>query len=138
MINRSNSVIATAGSSSVSSRHHWVLHLAEGVVLILLGGLAAFIPFGLGIAIFGWLFLIGGIAGLITTCAMWTNRRFFWSLLSAVLATSVGIIVFAVPEFAIVGFPLLLMTFLVLEGGATIMLALEHRRELSGRWGWMF
>jgi len=30
-----------------------------------------------------------------------------------------------------------LIVFLVLEGIITIMFALEHRRELSGRWGWM-
>ena len=27
--------------------------------------------------------------------------------------------------------------FFIVEGVATIMYALEHRRELSGRWGWM-
>ena len=32
---------------------------------------------------------------------------------------------------------LLLMTFLVFEGIFTILFALEHRRELSGRWAWM-
>jgi uncharacterized membrane protein HdeD (DUF308 family) len=32
---------------------------------------------------------------------------------------------------------LLLMCFLVLEGIVTVMLALEHWRHLSSRWGWM-
>jgi uncharacterized membrane protein HdeD (DUF308 family) len=27
--------------------------------------------------------------------------------------------------------------FFVIEGVASIMFALEHKRELSGRWGWM-
>jgi uncharacterized membrane protein HdeD (DUF308 family) len=27
--------------------------------------------------------------------------------------------------------------FFVVEGIASIMFALEHKRELSGRWGWM-
>ena len=29
------------------------------------------------------------------------------------------------------------MAFLLLEGVVTVMLALEHWRELTGRWGWM-
>ena len=44
---------------------------------------------------------------------------------------------FALPELGLVTLPLLLIAFLVLEGIVTIMLALDHWRELSGRWGWM-
>jgi uncharacterized membrane protein HdeD (DUF308 family) len=32
---------------------------------------------------------------------------------------------------------LVLIVFFVIEGAASIMFALEHKRELSGRWGWM-
>ena len=32
---------------------------------------------------------------------------------------------------------LVLIVFFVIEGVASIMFALEHKRELSGRWGWM-
>lgn len=69
-----------------SDRHHWKLQLMEGIILVLLGFVAAFVPFGLGIAIFGWLFLIGGMTGLITTIVMWHAAGFWWSLLSAVFA----------------------------------------------------
>jgi uncharacterized membrane protein HdeD (DUF308 family) len=97
----------------------------------------SFVPFGLGISIFVWLFLIGGITGLITTLVMWNATGFWWSLLSAVLAIGIAIVLFAIPELAIVGFLLLLLAFLVLEGLVTVMLALEHWRQLSGRWSWM-
>jgi uncharacterized membrane protein HdeD (DUF308 family) len=30
-----------------------------------------------------------------------------------------------------------LVTFFIIEGVASIMFALDHKRELSGRWGWM-
>ncbi len=30
-----------------------------------------------------------------------------------------------------------LVAFFIIEGIASIMFALEHKRELSGRWGWM-
>jgi uncharacterized membrane protein HdeD (DUF308 family) len=32
---------------------------------------------------------------------------------------------------------LILIAFFVIEGIASIMFALDHKRELSGRWGWM-
>jgi uncharacterized membrane protein HdeD (DUF308 family) len=115
----------------------WMLHLIEGIILVLSGLVAAFLPIGLGIAFFWWLFLIGGITGLITTLVMRRQTGFWWSLLSAILAIGVAALLFVVPELAVVGFPFLLMAFLVLEGIVTIMLALEHWRQLSGRWGWM-
>jgi hypothetical protein len=87
-----------------SHRHHWKLQLIEGIILILLGFVAVFVPFGLGISIFVWLFLIGGITGLITTLVMWNAAGFWWSLLSAVLAIGIAILLFAIPELAIVGF----------------------------------
>jgi len=32
---------------------------------------------------------------------------------------------------------LVLIVFFSVEGVATVMYALDHKRELSGRWGWM-
>jgi uncharacterized membrane protein HdeD (DUF308 family) len=94
-------------------------------------------PPAVGIALFGWLFLAGGIAGLVTTLVMWRVPGFWWSLLSAVFTIALGVMLFAVPELGLVIVPLLLIAFFVLEGIATIMFALDHRRELSGRWEWM-
>jgi uncharacterized membrane protein HdeD (DUF308 family) len=90
-----------------------------------------------GLRDFCVLFLIGGITGLVTTILMRRATGFLWSLLSAVLAIVTGIFVFSMPDLAIAGFPLLLMVFLILEGIVTVMLALEHWRDLSGRWGWL-
>jgi uncharacterized membrane protein HdeD (DUF308 family) len=116
---------------------YWMLHLIEGAILVLLGIVAVFLPLRVGIALLWWLFLIGGAAGLVTTLVMRRAPGFWWSLLSALLALAIAILLLAVPELAIVGLPLLLMTFLVVEGVATIMLALDHWRALSGRWAWM-
>jgi len=121
----------------MADHHHWKLQLSEGIVLVLLGIPAVFVPFRLGIALLVWLLFLGGIAGLITTIAMRRVTGFWWSLLSAVLAIGIAIFVFAMPELAFVGFPLLLMTFLLAEGAVTIMFALEHWRDRSPRWNWM-
>lgn len=120
-----------------SGTRHWQLQLIEGVVLVALGLVAAFLPFRLGMSLFVWLFLIGGLTGLVTTLLMWGTTGFWWSLLSAIVAIATGLAVLAMPLFAILGVSLLLMTFLILEGIVTVMFALEHWRELSGRWGWM-
>ncbi len=53
-----------------SVREHWVLFLIEGIVLVVLGVLAIIIPpiATIAVTIFlGWLFLISGIVGLVTT-----------------------------------------------------------------------
>jgi uncharacterized membrane protein HdeD (DUF308 family) len=49
---------------------HWGLYLGEGIVLILLGLAAIVFPFIAGIVatvFLGWLFLIAGIVGLVST-----------------------------------------------------------------------
>jgi uncharacterized membrane protein HdeD (DUF308 family) len=118
-------------------RDHWILYLIEGGILIMLGVLAAFMPPWFGITLFGWLFLVGGLAGLITTFVMRRAPGFWWSLLSAVFTLGVGGMLFTQPELGIVTLFVVLIAFLILEGIVTIMFALDHRRELSGRWGWM-
>jgi uncharacterized membrane protein HdeD (DUF308 family) len=133
--NQQSDLTRPTGAGAADS--HWMLHLIEGAILVLLGVLAGFMPPWFGIALFGWLFLIGGIAGLVTTLVMRRAPGFWWSLLSAVFTMGVGAMLFWQPELGMLTLFLVLMGFLVLEGIVTIMYALDHRRELSGRWGWM-
>ena len=123
-----------------SVREHWVLFLVEGIILLVLGVLAIIVPMlaTLAVAIFiGWLFLISGVVGLITT--FWARHApgFWWSLLSAVLGIAAGVVLLASPVTGAVSLTLLLIVFFIIEGVASIMYAFEHKRELSGRWGWM-
>lgn len=123
-----------------SVREHWVLFLVEGIILLVLGVLAIIVPMlaTLAVAIFiGWLFLISGVVGLITT--FWARHApgFWWSLLSAVLGIAAGVVLLAWPVTGAVSLTLLLIVFFIIEGVASIMYAFEHKRELSGRWGWM-
>jgi uncharacterized membrane protein HdeD (DUF308 family) len=123
-----------------SIREHWVLFLIEGIVLVVLGVLAIIIPpiATIAVTIFlGWLFLISGIIGLVTT--FWARHApgFWWSLLSAVVAIAAGIVLLGWPIPGAVSLTLLLIVFFIIEGVLSIMYALEHKKELSGRWGWM-
>jgi uncharacterized membrane protein HdeD (DUF308 family) len=135
MANQQFGVVRPAVSGTV--RNHWKLYLIEGIILVLLGLLATFVQPLVGTILFGWLFLASGTAGLITTFMMRRAPGFWWSLLSAVFGVGVGFMLFAQPELGALTLTYLLIAFLILEGIVTIMFALDHRRELSGRWGWM-
>src|SRR5262249_3556444 len=119
---------------------HWVLFLVEGVVLLVLGATAVVLPPIATLAVtvlIGWLFLVSGIIGLITTFWLRQAPGFWWSLLSAVLGIVVGVMLLASPLTGAFSLTLLLVAFFVVEGIASIMFALDHKRELSGQWGWM-
>src|SRR5208282_6551313 len=97
----------------------------------------------------GWLFLVSGAAGLATT--YWARQApgFWWSLVSALLAISVGVVLIANKSRdlygGLMGWPfenigplrLILVLFFLVEGGASIMFAIEHSRQFSGRWAWV-
>jgi uncharacterized membrane protein HdeD (DUF308 family) len=119
---------------------HWVLFLVEGVVLLVLGAVAIVIPPFATLAvtiIFGWLILFSGVVGLVTTFYMRHAPGFWWSLISAALAILVGGMLLARPVTGALSLTLVLVAFFIIEGIATIMYALDHKRELSGQWGWM-
>ena len=119
---------------------HWKLFLAEGIVLVLLGIGAIVVPVIAGLAVtllLGWLFLIGGIFGLIVTFYAREMPGFWWSLISAALSVLAGLILIARPLQGLLTLTVILTAFFVIEGVASIMFALEHKRRLSGRWGWV-
>jgi len=119
---------------------HWVLFLVEGVALLVLGATAIALPLLATLTltiVFGWLFLVSGVIGMITTFMMRKAPGFWWSLISAVLGIVVGLLLLASPLSGAISLTILLVVFFIIEGGASIMLALDHKRELSGKWGWM-
>jgi uncharacterized membrane protein HdeD (DUF308 family) len=133
-ISRLQRVVGTA------LHEHWVFYLIEGIVLVALGAAAVIIPpiATLTVTIFlGWLFLISGVVGLVTTFRMREAPGFWWSLVSAILAIAVGAVLIARPVSGAASLTLVLIAFFLIEGIASIMFALDHRKELSGTWGWM-
>jgi len=119
---------------------HWVLFLVEGVVLLVLGATAVALPLLATLALtilIGWLFLVSGVMGIVTTFWMRQAPGFWWSLISAVLGIAVGLILLASPVSGAFSLTLVLIAFFAIEGVVSIMFALDHKRELTGRWGWM-
>jgi uncharacterized membrane protein HdeD (DUF308 family) len=121
-------------------REHWKAFLIEGIVLVVLGLAAMIVPplASLAVTIFlGWMFLISGIVGLAMT--FWARQMpgFWWSLISAALAVVAGLILLARPVQGTLTLTIVVGAYFLAEGVATIMYALEHRRELSQRWQWL-
>ena len=125
---------------SAAVKAHWKAFLFEGIVLALLGLAAMIVPplASLAVTIFlGWMFLISGVAGLIVT--FWARQMpgFWWSLFSAALAVLAGLVLLARPMQGVLTLTIVVGAYFLAEGVATIMYALEHRRELSERWSWL-
>src|SRR5476651_1165198 len=119
---------------------HWKLYLVEGVVLLALGFIAIVIPPIATLAVtilLGWLFLLSGVVGLATSFMMRQAPGFWWSLVSAALGVLVGASLLAMPLSGALSLTIVLVAFFIIEGVVSIMFALDHKRELSGRWGWM-
>ncbi len=124
----------TAGSL----RAHWKFFMGEGVVLLILGLAAIILPQVASVAVeilIGWLLLMSGIVGLWSSFATRHAPGFGWSLLSALAGIVAGIILLVWPLSGVVTLTLVLSAFLCVEGVVSIFYALDHRRELSGRWG---
>jgi uncharacterized membrane protein HdeD (DUF308 family) len=130
----------------------WMLFFLEGAALIALGVLAIVIPSiasSSATLILGWLFLASGVIGLVTTFRARHMPGFWSSLVSALLGILVGAVLIGNRSQdlygGLVGWPfatvgplrLVLVLFFLIEGGASIMFAFEHRRQFSGRWAWM-
>jgi uncharacterized membrane protein HdeD (DUF308 family) len=125
---------------SKALHEHWTLFLVEGTILLVLGLVAVMVPMVATVAveiIVGWLILVSGVVGLATTFYMRRAPGFWWSLFSALIGTVAGVVLLLWPLNGALSLTLILTVFLAFEGIVSIMFALDHRRELSGRWGMM-
>ncbi len=125
---------------AASLHAHWRLFFVEGLVLLILGSAAVLVPqvatFAVAFLI-GWLILLSGVVGFVATWLMRSAPGFGWALLSAVLAVLAGIVLLRFPANGALTLTLILTAFLSIEGVLSILYALDHRRELSGRWNLM-
>ena len=136
----------TAGEQLEAFRHkvaaaiqaHWKLFLIQGVVMIVLGLLAVALPniATLAIAILiGWLFLIGGVVRVLSVWQARSAPGFGWSLVTALLAIALGLILVLRPLEGVLTLTMVLIALFVVEGIAAILIALEFRRHIR-QWGW--
>jgi len=77
------------------------------------------------------------VMGLATSIWMRRATGFVWSLLSAILGIAAGVVLLWWPVSGALSLTVILTAFLTVEGILSIMYALEHKRDLSGRWAMM-
>ncbi|MGA2779697.1 MAG: HdeD family acid-resistance protein [Steroidobacteraceae bacterium] len=128
------------GAVATVMHRHWKQFLVEGIVLLILGVAAVAVPPIATLAVelvIGWLLLMSGIVGLISTFMARGAPGFIWSLVSAAAGIAAGVVLLWWPLNGSFSLTLVLTAFLTVEGIVSILFALDHKRELSGRWGMM-
>jgi uncharacterized membrane protein HdeD (DUF308 family) len=121
-------------------REIWPVLYAEGVAMIVLGGVAIVLPAigGLVVAIlFGWLLVVSGLVGLLVTLSHRHRPGFWWALLSDLLAMVIGTMLYAWPAGGLVSMSAALGGFLALDGILALLLAREHRHSHMAKWSWL-
>jgi uncharacterized membrane protein HdeD (DUF308 family) len=87
--------------------------------------------------ILGYIFAFAGIVGLISTFTARQAPGFGWSLLSALAALLAGGLLLWNPLQGLVTLTIVLTAFFIADGILMIILAISHRRQLSGKWEWI-
>ena len=139
-VNQTTDVERVAAAVSATIHKHWALFLVEGIVLTVLGVLAILLPAVASLAatlIFGWILLLSGGVGLVTTIRARHAPGFGWSLLSALIGLVAGVLLLARPVLGTLSLTAVLIAFLMAEGVVSILYATEHRKRFSAGWGWM-
>jgi len=113
---------------------------AEAVLLIVLGVAALILPVTAGLAlslVLGIILVLSGGFGLVSAFGSGSRHPRGWSLLSAIVALLVGIVILVNPFAGAVALTVLLGLYLLVDGVAIIGIALSHRRRMTARWSWL-
>ena len=119
----------------VSSK--WLSAIA--VLMIVLGLIAIAFPFFATVAstlVFGWLFIVAGIAQIIYAFQSKGVGKFVWKLILGALYLLAGIIVMVNPLEGVLAFTLVLGITIFVQGMIQVILAFQMRR-ISSNWGWI-
>ncbi len=118
---------------------HWKLALIQGAILAILGLLAVAMPFFSTLAVevlIGWLFLFGGVLRAVSLVRAKHIPGYWWSLVAAIVAAVLGLVLIAAPLRGILTLTMVLMALFLVEGVSAIFAALDFRRH-SSHWGWL-
>ncbi len=124
--------------SWVQGGRAWKAPLAVGILFALIGGTAILMPQLSSLAIdlvLAWILLVSGIIQLISVVATRTHGGVFIKLLRAGFFVVAGLLLLFRPYAGVLTLTLLLAIFLVVEGIAEVVTAVQIRKT-SG-WGWM-
>jgi uncharacterized membrane protein HdeD (DUF308 family) len=114
--------------------------IAEGVLLIVLGVVAAALPAIAGVAaavVFGWVLILAGLFGLTSLIGSRDHAHLLWSVVSGVVALVVGALIVWAPLVGAVTLALFIAAYLLIDGVALIGLGLDQRKRTARGWPWL-
>jgi uncharacterized membrane protein HdeD (DUF308 family) len=132
-------IAATEASHLTLIRAHWKLVLVRGIILVIVGFLAAALPFAATLAtelLIGWLFVIGGMFRAI---ALATHHRLpgFWqSLFIDLLMVALGILLVVHPLSGELTLAMLVAAFFIFEAFTDFYVALHYHHHAASS-GWL-
>lgn len=112
--------------------------IAVGVLLIILGIIAIALPLATAIALsllFGWLFILGGIAQIVYAFVSRRAGSFIWKLLLGVFYLIGGIFVLISPDITALTLSLILGISILVQSVTQVINAFQMRPEQG--WGWV-
>jgi uncharacterized membrane protein HdeD (DUF308 family) len=119
---------------------HWRLFLFQGLVMLILGVLAIALPAAATIAVdifVGWLFVICGVVGLAAIFSTRNIPAFTWSLVTAALLVTIGILLIWRPVEGAHSLTVLLTVLFLVEGIFQIATSIAYRDVVRESWGWL-
>ncbi len=134
----SESVERLRGVVAAALHAHWKFFLVQGVAMMTLGLIAVALPQIASLTIeivIGWLFFVGGLFRTLVVLKARQAPGFWWSLLTAVLALALGLILVTQPLAGVLTLTMVLMVVFLAEGIAAILIAIDFRHHLRN-WGW--
>jgi uncharacterized membrane protein HdeD (DUF308 family) len=126
------------GDALRQARAKWGWFVALGVLLLVVGGIAAanlMVATVASVFVVGSLMLIGGIGQIVHAFSVKDWGGFAWWLLSGILYAVSGVIAFMNPLLASAVLTLLLAASLLASGALRVWVGLKERP--NGGWGWV-
>jgi uncharacterized membrane protein HdeD (DUF308 family) len=114
--------------------------VVEGVLLIVLGVLAAALPALAGVAgalVFGWVLIMAGVFGLAGIFGSRHHAHLALSVASALIALAAGALIVWSPLVGAVTLAILIAVYLLFDGVALIGLAMDQRKRAARGWPWL-
>ena len=131
---------AAASAAPALRRRAAPWFIVEGVLLIVLGVLAAALPAMAGVAgalVFGWVLVLAGVFGLGSVLGARRHAHLAFGVVSALVALAVGLLIVWRPLVGAVTLAIFIAAYLLVDGVALIGLAWDQRRRAARGWGWV-
>ncbi len=124
------------GAMRRSLKDHWQMFAVQGILLVILGGLAIAVPAVASVAVaafVGWLLFFAGLFRAISLFRAPHAPGYWSSLLLAILTAILGVVIALFPLQGAVTLTMLLTAYFIVHGIASFIFAFSIKGD-TGRW----